>query len=641
MLKLLNLTKKYNDNLVFNDFNISLPNNGLYVLKGENGSGKSTLLRILAGLDVDFDGHLILNNKEIKKESLDNYAFNEVSYLSQTNLIIEDYNLVDNILYPYYSHNKNKALNCLERVGLKDIANQKAQSISNGEKTRLSLARALFKDTKIILIDEISAFLDTKNLNIFNKILRELSKEKLIIVSTNSERDNDLIDNNLIDLNKNNEFYFDKDECIKIEHKETNYNNYFLTYKKRLTSNIVLSLFMLIFPFLILFLTITDPFIKDESIYNKCVESFMQNTNAYAIDPKYENNFDIGDQYFSTDILNGDEIVFSNSNSIGASANEIIFAKNIEKTNIELLYGKLPKEANDVLISDICFEYALNSYKKNENIQKDEIAIPSFFQNNIYRMQLCNEFVHVSGIYKSFSDTTRYKYLVENNQYFPSRILYGFGIDTIISHKDSSILKNLKGGEFTIIDKNDRTDKMIKEEYLNDYMIKGIKNMYSRYDSGNVIAPLLVVNKNGVIEKYQHFKDFYNLSYYMLIIFTLYLMVYQITYIFQERKKQVLCRALGASRKRQITSELKNYIINTLVGSLFSISIIFVCLTFFNNKFNQMQIGFPINFFGVSFNILIYLSLIILISIISFALILIYIITPKDISKPLSKLEGE
>lgn len=220
MLELKNVCKKY-DREVLKKINLRFGNRGLICLVGESGSGKSTLLNIIGGLEQADSGKVIFNGNNIKKIDSSFYCNQLVSFINQNYNLIDKYTVLENILLPIELRRIRSPCNVdniLKMLGIYSLKNKKVISLSGGEKQRVAIARCIVQNTRIILADEPTGALDSENAYSVMRILKNLSKQKLVIVVThNKELANTFADSiikivdgkicsKLNDINKNNYF---------------------------------------------------------------------------------------------------------------------------------------------------------------------------------------------------------------------------------------------------------------------------------------------------------------------------------------------------------------------------------------------------------------------------------------------------
>ncbi|WP_162146821.1 ABC transporter ATP-binding protein [Acholeplasma granularum] len=162
-------------------------------ITGESGSGKSTLLNVISGLDTYEDGELYINDEETSHfivKDWENYRSKYIGFIFQSYNIIDSYTVYENVMLALEVQNyprklrKKRALELIEKVGLLSHKNHKASKLSGGQKQRTVIARALAKDCPIIVADEPTGNLDSESSKQVINLLREISKDKLVIIVT-------------------------------------------------------------------------------------------------------------------------------------------------------------------------------------------------------------------------------------------------------------------------------------------------------------------------------------------------------------------------------------------------------------------------------------------------------------------------
>ena len=198
MLEIKNLSKSFKisdsrSTLVLNNISFSLPNKGMFFILGKSGCGKSTLLNILSGLLTPDGGEVLFNGKEKKKKKKKehtNYLRHQIGILFQRYNLIEDMTVEENLsttksIKSIKSADRIESL--LTKYGLIDKKKQKAYLLSGGEKQRLALIRTLLNDPKIIFCDEPTGALDEENSIKMMEELKEISKDRLVVMVTHNE----------------------------------------------------------------------------------------------------------------------------------------------------------------------------------------------------------------------------------------------------------------------------------------------------------------------------------------------------------------------------------------------------------------------------------------------------------------------
>ena len=190
MIEIKNLNKKINDKVIFNNLNLTIDDGEILAIYGASGSGKTTLLNILGKLDKEYDGNIIIDNKNLKTITQTNYLRNTIGYLFQNYALADNLTVTRNLDFSLkYSDDKSLEAkeNALEMVGLdpKEYLNKKIYTLSGGEQQRVALARLFLKPCSIILADEPTGSLDVKNRDVVLEILRKMNEHgKTVIVVT-------------------------------------------------------------------------------------------------------------------------------------------------------------------------------------------------------------------------------------------------------------------------------------------------------------------------------------------------------------------------------------------------------------------------------------------------------------------------
>ena len=188
MLELKNVCKKY-DREVLKKINLKFENKGFICLVGESGSGKTTLLNIIGGLEQPDSGKVIFNGNNIKNIDSSFYSNQLVSFINQNYNLIDKYTVLENILLPIELRRIRSPCNVdniLKMLGIYSLKNKKVISLSGGEKQRVAIARCIVQNTRVILADEPTGALDSENAYSVMRILKNLSKQKLVIVVTHN-----------------------------------------------------------------------------------------------------------------------------------------------------------------------------------------------------------------------------------------------------------------------------------------------------------------------------------------------------------------------------------------------------------------------------------------------------------------------
>ena len=172
MIRVDGLKKSFNDELIFLDASLKISDAGLYVIMGPSGSGKSTLLNILAKTEKIDAGQVEVRGR--------------TSFILQSYELIDELNVYDNIFL--FSEPDKQSLEWIKKLGLEPLLKRNVKELSGGQRQRVGIIRALNLDPDIIFCDEPLEALDVHNKKIVIELLKELSKEKIVLMVTHDEK---------------------------------------------------------------------------------------------------------------------------------------------------------------------------------------------------------------------------------------------------------------------------------------------------------------------------------------------------------------------------------------------------------------------------------------------------------------------
>ena len=199
MLQIKNISKTYKTgNFIqkaLDEVSLNLRDNEFVAILGPSGSGKTTLLNIIGGLDKYDSGDLIINGistKHYKDKQWDTYRNHTIGFIFQSYNLIPHQTILSNVelaltIAGISKKEKTKlALDALDKVGLKEQAHKKPNQLSGGQMQRVAISRALVNNPAIVLADEPTGALDTKTSIQVMDLLKEVAKDRLVVMVTHN-----------------------------------------------------------------------------------------------------------------------------------------------------------------------------------------------------------------------------------------------------------------------------------------------------------------------------------------------------------------------------------------------------------------------------------------------------------------------
>lgn len=195
MIKLEGITKSFGALQVLKGIDLSIGKAEVVSIVGPSGAGKTTLLQIMGTLDKPDAGRIVLNDTEVNKLKSNQIAAfrnNEIGFVFQFHQLLPEFTAIENVMIPALIGGKSAtvaqkdAMEMLDFLGLADRAKHKPSELSGGEKQRVAVARALINHPSVVLADEPSGSLDTKNKEELHKLffdLRDRLGQTFVIVT--------------------------------------------------------------------------------------------------------------------------------------------------------------------------------------------------------------------------------------------------------------------------------------------------------------------------------------------------------------------------------------------------------------------------------------------------------------------------
>jgi lipoprotein-releasing system ATP-binding protein len=185
---------------VLNDVSFSVEKGEFVSIVGKSGCGKSTLLYVLSTMDTDFEGSLVLNGTTVhdkNQDELSRFRGEHIGFVFQFHYLLPEFTCLENVMIPALKLGRyapdevrQRALDKLELLGVKEQAHKRASRLSGGQQQRVAIARALINDPTIIMGDEPTGNLDSINTKIAFDIFKDLCRtygQTLICVTHDKE----------------------------------------------------------------------------------------------------------------------------------------------------------------------------------------------------------------------------------------------------------------------------------------------------------------------------------------------------------------------------------------------------------------------------------------------------------------------
>lgn len=408
-------------------------------ITGESGSGKSTLLNVISGLDTYEEGEMYVNGEETShynEEDYEEYRKKYIGNIFQSFNLVNSYTVYQNVELVLLINGetrrsvKHKVIDILKKVDLYKYRHTKVSKLSGGMKQRVSIARCLAKDTPIIIADEPTGNLDSKNAKSVLKLLYEISKYKLVIVVTHNfeqiseyatrritMHDGSVIeDMKLKDKNEVKEVNTSKFKKTKVISN--------LRLGIRNTFNIVPKFLLLTFVYLFVLISIVgvySAFLELEST-NNAYNSFFNETDANkrVIVKKKDNSSFTNEEINRLKSISNVEKVITNDYvyyySMSLIDYENIFLDSnfmkLEEFKGKLKYGRMPLNENEIIVSGSKENYYIEDMG-SELINK-EVSINSGSDEIIVKIVGVSVFEKYNWMVTSYVSDKIYNY-VENH----------------------------------------------------------------------------------------------------------------------------------------------------------------------------------------------------------------------------------
>lgn len=190
MIEIKNISKKFDDNTIFLDFNLTIEDGDFIIFSGPSGCGKTTLLNMIGAIENIDSGEIIVDGMDIKdKRNHLKYFRTKIGFLFQNFALVDNKTVKENLKFIRKDCKTSLTIEeALKIVGLEEKLNKKVYTLSGGEQQRVALARLMLKKCDVILADEPTGSLDKRNAQDVLNILKQLNEQgKTIILVTHDD----------------------------------------------------------------------------------------------------------------------------------------------------------------------------------------------------------------------------------------------------------------------------------------------------------------------------------------------------------------------------------------------------------------------------------------------------------------------
>ena len=635
MLELINVNKYYSANGITNlglrNINLSFSKGEIVGITGDSGSGKSTLLNVISKIDTFDEGEILYKGNETSYFSIndmDDFRKNKVGFIFQNYNIIDSYTVLENVMIPLLLKGlddinaKKQALELISKVGLNGKEKNRGSKLSGGEKQRCVIARALASDCEILACDEPTGNLDSKTGKEIIELIKEVAKDKLVLIVTH---DYSLIENIVTRRIKMNDgeiiedtiyqvFPKDKKEDLNLDYKPLSNkanlklarNNILFTPKKSLFSSSIFFVIALLMIFLLQTVKVSNSYYYNNSymyiqdhrayVYNLDrseinIDDIKEVTNDYVVNPFFEDdNFYVTtqegmflDMFYGSYAYNYEFKYGQNA----TSSNEIVIV--IPRSREYISYY------SDIVGQEVSISSPVGMLEKPLKLKVAGLAVSDYVEKEIIlKNPLLDEYVYnirydmsydlyIDGI-EEYLDFQIDRTLVKDKLYIPDKykgrkIEFSYKLENLYLFNDYDIEYWSKDYILFSFDSDKITEGKVYECSVYNENIDEVAKVLR--DKGYRVDIVSKIEKEPTIgDVIDNLTNYLTMIFACLVLILLYFVTYFIlakVYIGKQKDYEIL-RTLGVSKKDMIKIITYEVVIIGFTSVLFALGV-FVLLT--------------------------------------------------------------
>lgn len=623
MLELKNITKIYNEHkIVLNEVSLDFNSFGLHIITGDSGSGKTTLLNIISTLEYATYGKIILNNidlSSLNKNELEETRIKNISYVFQEFNLIEDMTVKENleiVLSTNLDSSDKMIRQALIKVGLAKYLNTEVKKLSGGERQRVAIARSLISNTNIILADEPTANLDDDTGRAIMSLLKEISKEHLIILVTHNINYANTYADRIIRIEKGvikedrvinylNESIKPNQDIITNRNDKKVIKNFFITNLRNSFTKTLLSISLFVIFILLNLISSTLLTVNPENGYMKYIDSLKyefldlcyrdtDNLMFYKYNTLSEKFQDLSCQYIDIDNLYYDNQIFGNTlivistdySLVNVDTDNIVITDYLAYNIIDYSITDVYKQKEDLIGMQLMYnDYPLviSSVLETNYLDINENQLNSYYTsgfinqqtlNNIYNLEdlelIANYYLEGRQIDRRYDTLITEDSNLSSNQVIISNdlsrdLLNSRELNIILENKTRNKL-DLNCEIFNINEDDNITNTIyVSSEYYK--MIKGFS-----YNGGIIIQKssinsslVLDLQSNGLYINTEYKDNYINMSFIKNITLIIFIVINICSFI-------ILIQIYHSFLFQRIQSRKKDYIILKSIGNSLTIN---------------------------------------------------------------------